>query len=311
MRRVLTLFAGWLLFVPAGHFVPTAAAAGATPGSDYAADIAAWRKRADDSLRRDLGWLTIAGRWELRDGENSLGSNPASDVVLPKELAPAKLGVLRVGRDGVRLALAPGVRMWVEPEPGKRGPEFTERVLRTGEDGLDWVSSGRLSLYVFTRDDGRSILRIADRDSRLRKQFAGRIWYEPKPDMRLPARFVAYPAGTRIPVANVRGEITEEDAAGYVEFDLAGSRLRLDAFAESDGALFIILRDGTSGDTTYPAGRFLRADKPVDGRTVVDLNKAHNPPCAFSAYTTCPLPPPQNWLKVRIDAGEKYAAARK
>jgi len=307
MRRAMILRSRWFLLLLLGSVV----AADAAPASDYATEIAAWRKRAEENLRKDLGWLTIAGRWELKEGGNTLGSSPANDIVLPKELAPARLGALHVGKDGVRLTLERGARMWVEPEPGVRGPEFAQRVLRTREDALEWVSSGRLSLYVFTRDDGKSILRIADRESRNRKQFPGRVWYDPKPEMRIPARFVSYPAGTKIPVANVRGEITEEDATGQVEFELAGQKLKLDAFAEDDGALFIILRDETSGVTTYPPGRFLRADKPVDGRTVLDFNKTYNPPCAFSAYTTCPLPPPQNWLKSRIDAGEKYVAARK
>ncbi len=307
MRRALTPNPGWiLLLLPVLGSI--AAAADVTP---YAAEIAAWRSRAEASLRKDLGWLTIAGRWELKNGKNTLGANPASDVVLPKELSPPKLGVLHVGSEGVRLALAPGVRMWTEPVAGERGAEFTQRMLQTRDGAPEWVSSGRMSFYVFTRDDGKSILRIADRESRHRKEFAGRVWYDVKPDMRVPARFVPYPAGTKIPVANVRGEISEEDAAGRVEFDLAGHKHHLDVFAEDDGALFIILRDATSGVTTYPPGRFLRAEKPADGRTVLDFNKTYNPPCAFSAYTTCPLPPPQNWLQARVDAGEKYVAARK
>jgi uncharacterized protein (DUF1684 family) len=227
--------------------------------------------------------------------------------VLPKTLAPAKLGTLVVDEGRVTLRVAPGVRMWLEPVPGEQGVEFVERTLGTRDSDLEWVSSGRLSLYVYTRPDGKAILRIADRDSAHRKQFAGRIWYDVDPSMRLPARFVSYPAGTKVPVANVRGEISEADAAGRVEFALAGRTVSLDAFAEDDGALFIIVRDATSGATTYPGGRFVRAPKPVDGATVVDFNKAHNPPCAFSAYTTCPLPPPQNWVKAPIAAGEKYA----
>ena len=285
-----------------------AAPAASNSDADYLDDLAAWRKRADEGLRKDLGWLTIAGRWELKAGDNTLGAAPGNNVVLPKELAPPKLGKLRVKKDRVTLSLQPGVRMWAEPEAGKRGEPFTERVLQTKGEQNDWVSSGRLSLYVFTRDDGKSVLRIADRESPNRRQFAGRVWYPARPDMRVPARFVAYPAGTKIPIANVRGEITEEDAAGRVELELGGKRIALDAFAEDDGRLFMILRDETSGATTYGAGRFLVTDKPVEGRTIVDFNKAYNPPCAFSAYTTCPLPPPQNWLKARIEAGEKYVA---
>ncbi|HZQ60273.1 MAG TPA: DUF1684 domain-containing protein [Casimicrobiaceae bacterium] len=278
--------------------------------ADYADELAAWRKRAEDSLRSDLGWLTIAGRWELGKGDNTLGSAPGNDVVLPKELSPPHLGRIRVGADGVKLMLAPGVRMWLEPRPGQRGADFSERKLETDDYGEEWVSMGRLSLTVYTPDNGKTILRIADRESPNRKRFAGRIWYPANGAVRVPAQFVAYPAGTKIPIANVRGEITDEDVAGYVEFELLGRKTRLDALREDDGTLFLIIRDATSGVTTYPAARFIHADAPVNGRTIVDFNKAYNPPCAFSAYTTCPLPPPQNWLRVAVEAGEKYAAPR-
>ena len=280
-------------------------AAPPTMPSSYAHDVAAWRARAEQSLRRDLGWLTIAGRWELAPGRYTLGSAPGNAVVLPKELAPGRLGTLRIDKDRTTLEVAPGVAMWTEPAPGKRGEKFVERDLAT-RGNVEWVTAGRLSLYVFSRKDGKAILRIADRESRNRAEFPGRVWYDVKPELVVPAQFNPYPPGTKIPIANVRGEISEEDAAGNVEFRLGDRTFKLDAFAEDDGALFIIVRDETSGSTTYPPGRFLRAEKPVEGRTSVDFNKAYNPPCAFSAYTTCPLPPPQNWLKARIEAGERY-----
>jgi uncharacterized protein (DUF1684 family) len=288
-----------------------AAAATAAPADDYAKELAAWRANAEARLRNEHGWLAIAGRWELKDGANTIGSAPGNDVVLPKELAPAKLGTVRVTKAGATLTLAPGVKMWTEPAAGRREMEFTEHTLVT-RGSPDWVGAGRLSMYVFTREDGRSILRIADRESPNRKRFAGRVWYDGKPAMRVPAKFVAYPKGTKIPIANVMGEIHEEDAGGYVEFQLAGATHRLDAFVDDDdGSLFIIMRDGTSGAGTYPPGRFVTAAKPVDGKVDLDFNKAYNPPCAFSAYTTCPLPPPQNWLKASVDAGEKYVPVRK
>jgi len=300
-----------IVWALAGALLATGAARADAPAADYAQDVGAWRAKAEQSLRRDLGWLTIAGRWELEPGDNTIGSAPGNAVVLGKDLAPAKLGTLRVDADKVTLRLAPGVTMWTEPEPGKRGDAFGERVLAT-KGKVDWVTSGRLSLYVFRRADGKAVLRIADRESRNRAEFKGRLWYDVDPRQRVDARFNPYPPGTKIPVANVRGEISEEDAAGNVEFTLAGRTYRLDAFADdTDGTLFIILRDETSGATTYPPGRFLVAPKPVDGRTVVDFNKAYNPPCAFSAYTTCPLPPPQNWMKTKVEAGEKYAKAGK
>src|SRR5512132_603606 len=102
---------------------------------DYADQLAAWRKRAEDNLRSDLGWLTIAGRWELKKGDNTIGAAAGSDVVLPKELSPGRLGKLHVDKEGVTLTLARGMRMWVEPEPGQRGADFSERKLKTSSYG--------------------------------------------------------------------------------------------------------------------------------------------------------------------------------
>ena len=171
------------------------------------------------------------------------------------------------------------------------------------------MTSGRLSLQFVKREDGKIVVRAADRESPRRKTFAGRLWYEPKADFKVPAKFVPVADGATIPIANVRGEISYEKVAGTLEFTVNGQKMSFDAL-DDDGDLFIIFRDATSNSTTYPPGRFLVVDKPKDGAWVVDFNKAYNPPCAFSAYTTCPLPPPQNWLKGEVSAGEKYAGRK-
>ncbi len=184
------------------------------------------------------------------------------------------------------------------------------RDLCTGTTRIEWVTAGRLSLQFVKRDDGKFVVRAADRDAPIRKTFAGRVWFEPKADYKVPARFVPHPEGATIPIANVRGEISYEKVAGTLEFALNGQPLKLDAL-DDDGNLFVIFRDATSGKTTYGAGRFLYLEKPKDGAWVVDLNRAYNPPCAFSAYTTCPLPPPQNWLKTEVPAGERYVEVKR
>ena len=117
------------------------------------------------------------------------------------------------------------------------------------------------------------------------------------------------PSGATIPIANVRGEISYEKVAGTLEFTVNGQKMSFDAL-DDEGDLFVIFRDASSNATTYPPGRFLVVKKPEDGEWVVDFNKAYNPPCAFSAFTTCPLPPPQNWLKGEVAAGEKYAGRK-
>ena len=284
------------------------AAAAATPDPAYVDALTRWRAQADAGLRRERGWLSIVSRDELAPGTYRIGSAPGNEIVLPKALAPAHLGTITVAGDKARLALAKGLTMRTV-EKDDAGEEFTVRDLVTGDSRLEWVTAGRLSLQFVKREDGRIVVRAADRDSARRKTFAGRVWYEPRAEFRVPAKFVPHAQGATIPIANVRGEIAYEKVAGSLEFTLGGRKITLDAL-DDDGSLFVIFRDGTSESTTYPPGRFLVVDRPKDGAWTVDFNKAYNPPCAFSAFTTCPLPPPQNWLEDDIAAGEKYAGRK-
>ena len=281
----------------------------AAPDPSYADDLAKFRKRADASLTRERGWLSIVSRDELAPGTYKIGSAKDNQIVLPKDLAPAYLGTVKVDKDKARLVLAKGSTMQVVAKDYE-GERFTERDLVSGATRLEWVTLGRLSLQFVKRDDGKIVIRAADRESPKRKSFPGRVWYETNTDYKVPARFVPVADGATIPIANVRGEISYEKVAGTLEFTVNGNKMTLDAL-DDEGDLFIIFRDGTSSTTTYPPGRFLVVEKPKDGGTwVVDFNKAYNPPCAFSAYTTCPLPPPQNWLKGDMAAGEKYAGRK-
>ncbi|HEY8243742.1 MAG TPA: DUF1684 domain-containing protein [Casimicrobiaceae bacterium] len=282
--------------------LPALAAPAAAPGTKaWSDDLATWRAKVDKSLRRDNGWLTLVGRHVLRYGSSSIGSAPGNDVVLDAAIAPPHLGILHVGERHVRLDLAPGIAMT------RGGLPFSSAALTTDPGGDRWVSSGRLALQVIRRDDGQAVLRIADNQSPLRASFSGRLWFEPNASLAVPATFTPYPKGTKITIVNVLNEISQEDAAGSIAFTVNGVRHSLDA-VDDDGNLFIIFRDATSADATYPPGRFLYIEKPKDGRWSVDFNRAYNPPCAFSAYTSCPLPPKQNVLAPRIDAGEKYRA---
>jgi uncharacterized protein (DUF1684 family) len=281
-----------------------AAAPSAAPGSPtWAEALAAWRAKADKSLRRDNGWLTLVGRHVLRYGATTIGSAPGNDIVLDAAIAPPALGVVHVGERHVRLDLAPGVTMT------RDGAPFASTALATDPGGAAWVSTGRLALQVIRREDGQAVLRVADNGSPLRASFAGRVWFDPNASLALPATFTPYPKGTRITIANVLNEISQEDAAGSLAFTVNGVRHTLDA-VDDGGNLFIIFRDATAADATYPPGRFLYIEKPKDGRWTIDFNRAYNPPCAFSAYTSCPLPPKQNVLAPRIEAGEKFRAAK-
>ena len=270
----------------------------ADPG--YVKSVEDWRTRAEKNLRADNSWLTLAGRFVMKPGVNSLGTAEANDIVFPKGLGPERIGTIDVQPGKVTLKLAQGVTMTKDAMP------FTERVMGTALDKRDWVAMGRVAMHVIERD-GRYILRLADNESEVRKHFVARVWYEVKEPYRVKAKYLAYPPGRTVPIVNVLNEVSDEPSPGYIEFKLNGQAYRLDAVGDDEG-LFFVFRDDTAGKTTYRPGRFLYVEKkPMPGETfLLDLNRAYNPPCAFSEFTTCPLPPEQNILKVRIEAGEKY-----
>jgi uncharacterized protein len=266
----------------------------------YVQSVEQWRERADASLRRDNGWLTLAGRYVMKPGVNTFGTGEKNDIVFPKGLGPERMGTITIEPGRVLLKLEPGVEM------EKDGMPFNERVMSTSLENRDWVKGGRVAFHVIERE-GRYVLRLADGESEVRKAFGGRVWYGVNEKYRVKARFVPYKPARKISIVNVLDEVSEEPAPGYVEFALNGKKHRLDAVGDGEG-LFFVFRDATAGQTTYRPGRFLYVEKkPEPGKPfLLDLNRAYNPPCAFSEFTTCPLPPKQNILKVRVEAGEKY-----
>ena len=282
-----------------------AALLAATPAlaadGEWAKSVQDWRVKAEQGLKRDNGWLTLAGRYVMKQGENTFGTGEKNDIVFPKGLGPERMGTITVEPGRVFVKLEPGITMQ------KDGVAMTDKVMGTATDNRDWVSIGPRAAFHVIEREGRYILRLADNQSEVRKRFGGRVWYPVNEHYRVQAKFVPYDPVRKIAIVNVIDEVSDEPAPGYVEFKLKGKTYRLDALEEDDG-LFFILRDDTAGKTTYNSGRFLYVEKkPAPGETFpLDLNRAYNPPCAFSEYTTCPLPPKQNILTVRIDAGEKY-----
>ncbi len=297
----------------ATSFVLSVALAGASvthaQPDKYVSEVNAWRAKAENSLKRDTGWLTLAGRWELKQGVNRIGVAKDNDIVFPASVAPDYFGEIVVQGTQATLKLNTGYTMRTEQ---KGGEEFSERVMEADPEKMKWLHRERLALTTFKHPAGKMILRIADQENDVRKNFAGRMWFDVAPKMNVAATFVAYPAGKKQKIVNVLGEITDDAVAGRLEFMVNGRKVSFDALGEpKDKELFVIFNDQTAssdGSGSYPAGRFLVVNRPAKGsnKTSVDFNRAYNPPCAFSAYTSCPLPPEQNQLKVKILAGEKY-----
>jgi uncharacterized protein (DUF1684 family) len=265
----------------------------------YQAEIESWRERMDGSLRADRSWLTLAGLFWLSEGANRFGAGPDNEIVLPGKSAPAYAGSL-VFHDGtatLQAEAAAGVTVNGQPATAVR--------LRSDADAApDLVAIGDLTMLVIQRGQ-RHAIRLWDRRSPARAAFAGRRWYPVNEAYRLTARFVPHDPPQRLPVPNILGETEQRLSPGYVVFTIDGHEHSLDAVTEGD-ELFFIFRDQTAGDTSYPAGRFLKAAFPQNGQVTLDFNRAYSPPCAFTAFATCPLPPPRNHLPLRIEAGELY-----
>ena len=279
-------------------------AVAAAAGTPYVAEVEQWRAKREERLKADGGWLTVSGLFWLKDGANTLGSAPGNDIVLPAS-APARLAVVDFTGGKATVRVEPGVRVL----SGDKPVTTMELKADTASGGPDVLVHGPLSLQVIERG-GRYGIRLKDNQSPRRREFAGLQWYPVNQAHRLTARFVPHAAPKTIPIANVLGQEDQQPSPGYVVFTLGGKELRLDPILEAPDAkeLFFIFKDKTAGRDTYPAGRYLYTELPKDGVVTLDFNKAYSPPCAFTAFATCPLPPPQNRLTVRIEAGEKKPA---
>lgn len=288
MRRVacLVLLAGLLLPVPARAQEP------------YRAGQERWRTEREAGLRAEDGWLAVVGLSWLRPGANLAGRDPSAAVRLPAP-APDRLGMFHLEGAAVRFEpLDPVVRV--------NGALAKPGVVRSDlERPADVITAGTLSLTVIRRGDPVGV-RAKDRASERRRSYPALTWYPVRESWRVTARFVPHATPRTITIANVLGQLDDQPSPGYVVFTTGGREQRLDALAGNSGGLFFIFRDGTSGRTTYPAGRFLYTKAPRDGQVELDFNRAENPPCAYTEFATCPLPPKQNWLRVAIEAGEQY-----
>jgi uncharacterized protein len=270
----------------------------------YAREIDAWRAKREAGLRAPDGWLSVVGLHWLREGTSTMGSEKGSDILLPLP-APPRVGTLALVKGKALVRIAPGVTVKSQDKA------VTELELHSDKDGkADVLTVGPVSMYVIERG-GRQALRVKDVESPRRRAFRGLDWYPVKEAYRIRARFVPYDPPRKIPIANVLGMVEAMPSPGYVAFNVGGREVKLDPVLEEPDAkeLFFLFRDTTAGKDTYPAGRFLYAEMPKDGEVVLDFNKAYSPPCAFTSFATCPLPPRQNRLGVRIEAGERRPQA--
>jgi len=263
----------------------------------YQEEVAAWRQMMDESLRRENGWLALAGLFWLEEGVNAFGSDPANVVIVPGDVA-AHLGVFRLTAGTVTLHVGP------EADVRINGEKAQEAVLQPDSSGSPtMVTVGQVTMMVLQREALYAI-RLWDNGRSQPHTFPGRQWYPLQVDYCLMATFTPYGASEVLTLTRSQGADFEELPVGYVNFNLDGQELSFIALQGESKLLFLPFKDATSGQGTYKGGRYLRAELPQNGLTTVDFNLAYHPPCTFTPYALCTLPPRQNWLDIAIEAGE-------
>lgn len=265
----------------------------------FAAAHADWRADRAERLQRPDGWLALVSRDWLVGGEHAFGSDESARYRFSP--GPAIAGRLRLHEGTVTLLPEPAAQLQFQGAPVRGPMDLTPP--RTGASPRVEFDGGRGRFEVIGRGD-RFALRVMHDQSPTRTAFEGLQYFDPDPDWAVRARFHAHPEGRTIPIVNVLGDEEAMANPGRLAFEVDGRTHTLEALEGGDGRLFVIYADRSNGRDTYAAGRFLYTDPPVDGSVVVDFNRGYNPPCAFSAYTTCPLPPPENRLDLTIRAGE-------
>lgn len=275
-------------------------AGAAEPDEAYRQSIERWRSERVERLRKPDGWLSLVGMHWVDPGRHRIGSAGDNDIVL--NTGPAQLG--EIENDGTTLTFradpAAGVSVDGQPAPA-------ERALASDQSGAPTVvafNAGEASFIVIERA-GRLALRVRDAKAATRTGFTGIEYFPIDPSWRFEARYIAHPPGRTIEIASVINTIEPMPNPGALEFERDGKQHRLEVVDEGDGAMFVIFADRTNGKDTYGPGRFVYAEPLDGGRAVLDFNRAYNPPCAFNAFSTCPLPPPENRLDLRVEAGER------
>jgi len=260
----------------------------------------AWQKKQDEAMRAPDGWLTIAGLYWLEEGPNSFGASQRNKIVLPEDSAPDEVGTFFYRAGKVTFQAGEGVSLLLNDEPAQQGE------LKSDKQGVpDELTIQDLRLWIIGRD-GRHAVRLRDLNHPALKNSHPLEFFPPDPKYKIKADIIRHEEPQTIAIETKIGTTTEMISPGYVSFALEGREFKLIGFSQGPKRLFIVFKDLTNGIETYEASRFLNAEILEGGREVdLNFNRAFNPPCAFTPHATCPLPPPDNILDVRIAAGEK------
>lgn len=282
-------------------------ASASTDEAAWRKQVEAWRSQREHELAAPDGWLTLVGLEWLKPGINSFGTGQDNSVKLHAQ-APEHIGLLTVSGTNVQLLSPRGgfpADLMMDGKPAREG------TLSADDNKPSTLTWHGVSMVVLPRG-GRYALRIKDADSPTRTGFRGLHWYAPNESYRVIAKWTPFTPPHIEKIPTVIGTTLNMPAPGIAEFELEGKTYQLEPVIEGgeQNKLFFILRDLTSQTTTYQAARFLSTGLPTNGLAspgtlTLDFNELYNPPCAYTPYATCPLPPEQNRLQVAIEAGEQ------
>lgn len=268
----------------------------------FAAEQKAWRDDRVSQLTQPEGWTSLIGLHWIDPGSHYLGSDADNGIRLA--MGPGHMGMLERKGDRIRLVPERGAALTLDGQPLKGGATLRSDADPAGASVLGF-DEGQGLVTVIKRGD-RYALRVRHAQASTRTRFKGIQYWPGGAEWIVQGRYIANAAGKKIAVGNIIGTVEDVANPGAVEFVHGEQTYRLEALDDGAGGLFLVFADRTSGKGSYPAGRFLDAAAPdAQGRVLLDFNKAYNPPCAFTAYATCPLPPPENRLDLEVIAGEK------
>jgi len=266
---------------------------------EYVNSILKWRQEVDANLRRDNGWLALAGLYWLRHGENIIGSDPKADILLPAR-APKRLGTFEFDGNNVRLIVESDINVEVNGTATKNTWLDADQ-----EDIPSFITFNDMRMVVVRRSKGVGI-RLWDNTRRERHSFPPREWHPVNEALRVSATYTRFNKPKVVKMPDILGAVVDEPMEGYVTFEINGKTHELVVSELPDRRLFIQFMDETNGNSTYPSGRYHYTDPHENGKVFVDFNKAYSPSCAFTDYATCTFPPKENHLHVKIEAGEIF-----
>lgn len=266
---------------------------------NYLEELEAYYATRLTSLTNEQGWMRLAGMYWLEEGESTFGSSPENDVVFPEGFISARTGKFILEGDSVRMLILDGTEVFVEDQ------KVTDKIIFT-ESEAPVINHGHLNWVVIKRGDLIGI-RLYNAFNPEVDDFEGFERYPVSHDFNLLARFVLHPQPQTVRIINILDQEEDVNSPGILEFEIEGQVYSLIGLEASNNRMFVIFGDRTNRTETYQAGRFIYVDIPQGNEktTILDFNRAYNPPCSYSPYTTCQLPPPQNQLPIEIRAGEK------